>query len=136
MPDIKITIKNLPQIKAAFGKAPRLMTQELNKAIAKTVYSIQNKEGHEYKALGIRRITGGLINSIVRGSYLTNLRGEVGPNVTGSPGVDYALYVHSGTRFMRARPFLLNAVNQSEGEIDKFFQEAVQSVLDDIGRGV
>lgn len=134
MPDIKITIKNLPEIRAAFGKAPGLMVRGLNNAIQKSVFSIKSGEAMEYRNLGIRVITGGLMGSIQRGQYFSNLRGEVGPNVTGSPGVPYALYVHSGTKYMRARPFLLNAVKNSERKVNDFFKDAVQDVLDTIAK--
>lgn len=134
MAEINITIKNLPQIRAAFRKAPSLMTTELNKAIRKTVIEVQRKSFVEYKSLGIRVITRGLWRSMQSGTHFGNLRGEVGPNVTDSPGVSYAGYVHSGTRYMRARPFLLNAVNRSDKDIDKYFTEAVDNVLNQIGR--
>lgn len=133
---ISITIKNLPEIKRAFGLAPALMVKELNKGIGETTIMIQGLEKLHYKALGIRVITHGLIDSITRGRYQRNLYGEVGPNVTGSPGVNYALYVHSGTRFMTGRPFLENAVNDSEQEVDKIFTKAVDNVLSDIGKMV
>ena len=136
MPDIAIKITNLPEIKRAFGKAPEAMTKELNVAIGKVLLTIQGKEILQYRSLGIRVITGGLINSIRRGLFQANLIGEVGPNVTNSPGVDYAGYVHSGTRYMAARPFLLNAVTDSAPEIEVFFRGAVQKVLDDIGKSV
>lgn len=109
------------------------MVQELNTAIKETLLNIKGKEILEYRSLGIRVITGGLITSIQRGLYQTNLKGEVGPNVTGSPGVNYALYVHSGTRYMNARPFLLNAVKSTQSSTDKFFINAVQRVLNQIG---
>lgn len=133
MATVNITISNLSQIKAAFNKAPELMTKELNTAIKKTVLTIQGKESLEYRSLGIKVITGGLINSIRRGAFYGNLRGEVGPNVTGSPGVDYATYVHEGTKYMKGRPFLLNAVRSSNIETDRSFSESVQKVLDQIG---
>lgn len=136
MPDIQIRITNLPEIKAAFNKAPSLITKELNDAIKKTVLNIQGKESLQYRDLGIKVITGGLINSIRRGLYFSNLKGEVGPNVTGSPGVDYAIYVHSGTRYMNARPFLLNAVNDANKDTDGYFTKAVQNTLDSIARSV
>lgn len=134
MSTIKIEIKNLPQIRAAFNKAPALMKSNLNKAIRKTVINIQGKESIEYKGLGIRVITGGLINSVRRGVWYGDLKAEVGPNVQGSPGVPYAAFVHSGTRFMKARPFLLQAVNTTSHETDKFFTEAVDSTLNTIGK--
>ncbi len=136
MPDISIKITNLPQIKAAFGRAPDLMAAELNKAIAKTVFRIKKSEFSQYKQLGIRVITSGLWTSLERGQYFSNLRGEVGANVTGSPGVNYALFVHSGTRFMKARPFLENAVDENAAPTENDFKDAVQNVLDKIGSQV
>lgn len=136
MADIAIKITNMAEIRAAFNKAPQLMVNELNTAIKKTLLNIQGKESLEYRSLGIRVITGGLIGSIRRGIYFSNLKGEVGPNVTGSPGVNYAGYVHSGTRYMKARPYLLNAVNHAELDTEKYFKTAVQNVLDNIGSQV
>lgn len=136
MPNISITITNMVQIRSAFSKAPRVMVDNLNAAIKKTVLTIKRGEVEEYRSLGINVITGGLIGSIQRGQYFTNLRGEVGPNVTGSPGVRYALYVHSGTRSMRPRPFLLNAVQATSNNIGGYFKKAVQDTLDGIGKEV
>lgn len=134
MPDIQIKITNIAEIRAAFRKSPELMVRELNKAITKTLLKVKGSEILEYRALGIRVITGGLITSIQRGIYQSNLRGEVGPNVTGSPGVDYAVYVHSGTRYMAARPFLLNAVKDDTQNIEGYFKTAVENVLSAIGK--
>lgn len=136
MPNITVKITNLPQIKAAFAKAPSLMAKNLNAAIAKTVFDIKRGEFEEYKALGIRVITSGLWASIERGQYLKNLYGEVGPNVTGSPGVPYAGFVHSGTYKMKARPFLYNAVQNKQRSVDDYFKKAVQDTLDSIARDV
>lgn len=136
MPDVQITITNLPQIKAAFSKAPTDMIKELNKAIGLTILDIKRQEVIEYKNYGIQVITGGLINSIQRGYYQTDLRGEVGPNVTGSPGVDYAGYVEGGTNKMQARPFLHAAISDVDERKDEYFKNAVQNVLDSIGEFV
>jgi HK97 gp10 family phage protein len=132
---ITIKIANLPAIQRAFGQAPKEMTANLNEAIKKSVFEIQSGEVDQYKSLGIRVITGGLIGSIERGTYFSNLKGEVGPNVTGSPGVDYALYVHEGTSKMASRPFLLNAVQDKDKKVQKYFVDAVQKTLDDVARG-
>lgn len=131
---VDIRIKNLPQIKAAFKKAPVLMKRNLNTAIRKTVINIQGKESLEYKSLGIRVITGGLINSIRRGVWYGDLKAEVGPNVQGSPGVDYAYWVHEGTSKMSSRPYLLRAVNSGERDTDRFMTEAVDKTLNEIGK--
>lgn len=136
MSTVNITIKNLPEIKSAFRKSPKLMVKYLDRAIAKSLLTVKRHEALEYRSLGIRVITGGLIDSIQRGTYQRSLYGEVGPNVMGSPGVDYAGYVHDGTRYMRSRPYLLEAVGDSQKDINEFFTDAVDNVLSDIARSV
>lgn len=131
---IDIQINNLPQIQAAFRQAPTLMRRNLNTAIKKVTIGIQGEESLEYKRYGIHVITGGLINSIRRGLWLGDLKAEAGPNVQGSPGVGYAGYVHDGTRFMSARPWLLQSVQNKQGDTDKYFVEAVDQTLNEIGK--
>ncbi len=103
--------------------------------------AIKDDEESEYANLGIGVRTGRLLMSIRTGlDYRTgSLFGEVGPNTTNYPGYDttsrgqhYAIFVHEGTRFMRARPFLANAVKSAQPEIDRLFKEAAQNTLDRI----
>lgn len=119
MAEINITIKNLPQIKAAFGKSPMVMLRNLNIAIEGAVKSIEARSRS-----GTPIDTGRL-----RASHYTsfsNLKGEVGTDTS------YDIFVHEGTRFMRARPYLRNAVNASQVTTDQWFTKAVQKTLDQI----
>ena len=52
------------------------------------------------------------------------------------PTVNYATFIHDGTRFMKARPFLKDGAEASLDQIDEFFTDATQSALDKIGRMV
>lgn len=144
---IRISIKNLPQIKAAFRKAPDLMTEELSQAIRKTVMYIRGR------AVSNAPVKTGRL----RASAYTNFKplyGEIGFNAS------YAAAVHDGSKahIIRARggglywkgaahpmkqvnhpgyrgnPFLKLAVEESETVTDKFMTEAVQNVLDKIGK--
>ena len=121
MPSISIKITNLPQIKAAFSAAPAKMTRGLNTAIQKTVFAI---EGDSMRNTPV--LTGRLRAS--HRTLFSNLRGEVGPHT------NYAIFVHQGTRYMKARPFLFNAVKSNEVTVQKFFTDGMQKVLDDIAR--
>lgn len=122
MPEpISITISNLPQIQAAFAKAPRLMAQQLNRAIAKTLFNIQRKSMYRTPV-----DTGRLRAST--SVQLYNLKGEVGTHT------EYDVYVHDGTRYMRARPYLTQAVDAADPQTQKFFTDAVDAVLSEIGR--
>lgn len=119
MADIKINIINIEAIKRAFALSPRLMTIELNRAIQSTVFTIGRKS----------RQNAPVDTGRLRASHYERfepLRGEVGTNV------DYDIFVHEGTRFMQARPYLARAVDSSSFAIDGFFTDAVQNVLNKI----
>lgn len=123
MAEYRIEIKNLRQIKDAFGKAPKRMTKALNEAIQKSIFTIERQSK---------------INTPVRTGFLrashqsifSNLRGETGPTAS------YSVFVHEGTRFMRPRPFLMEAVKTSDRQVQDFFKQAVQDTLNDIARDV
>lgn len=119
--NINITITNLPQIRAAFNKAPALMTAELNIAIPKAVLNIQRK------SMINTPVDTGRLRASTRSKF-DNLRGEVGTNT------NYDIFVHNGTRFMPARPYLADAVTNSNAETERFFTQAVDNVLNKIGK--
>lgn len=124
MPEaISIKITNAAQIQRAYAKAPALMTKNLSVAIKTAVFLIQGRS---------------MINTPVktgrlRGSTYTKfepLRGEVGTNT------NYDRFVHDGTRFMKGRPYLADAVASSNDEVNELFTKATQDVLNDIGKSL
>jgi HK97 gp10 family phage protein len=120
MPTINVKIKNLSQIKSAFKQSPRLMAQELTIAIEKSIFTIKRDS-----MLNTPVLTGRLRAS----TYTTMgyLQGAVGTNT------NYDVYVHEGTKYMASRPYLRNAVESNDKNIQKFFTEAVDKVLNKIG---
>lgn len=119
--EISITIKNLPQIKAAFNKAPSAMKRELNTAIKKSIFVITADSMRNTPVL-----TGRL-----RASHTTmfdDLKGSVFTNT------NYAVFVHEGTKFMKARPFMREAVEKDNRQVQEFFTKAVDNVLSQIGK--
>lgn len=119
--DIQIRIKNLPQIKRAFGMAPSLMRRNFNQAIRQSILMIERNS----------RILTPVDTGRLRASHRSIFRdmyGEVGTHT------HYDLFVHEGTRYMRSRPYLRNAVAKADPQIQLFFQKAAQSTLDTIGK--
>lgn len=101
--------------------SPRVMAQELNTAIRQAVLMIGRQS----------RINTPVDTGRLRASTyekFSNLKGEVGTST------EYDLYVHEGTRFMRARPYLRNAVESSNQMVQGYFNQAVSRTLDKIGR--
>jgi len=123
MPNINISIKNLPQIKAAFNKAPALMTRNLSIAVRKTVLNVSRQS----------MINTPVLTGRLRASTYTKfdiLKGEVGTNT------NYDVYIHDGTKYIAARPYLYDAVEEESHNTDLFFTEAVQETLNEIGNAV
>ncbi len=116
---INVTITNLPQIKAAFAKSPTKMASELNIAIRKAALKIQSTSMQNTPVL-----TGRLRAS--HQSIFSHSKAIIQPNT------DYAFFVHDGTRHMKARPFLYNAVETEEDTVQRYFNVAVQNTLDEI----
>lgn len=127
MPNVNVRITNLPQIRAAFRRAPGLTTKELNVAIKQSILAIAGTSA-ENTPVDTGRLRASHFDSGAQ--IFRNLYGEVGPKAF------YGIFVHQGTRFMQGRPFLFNSVKSNDAKVQKFFRDAVQRVLDQIGRGI
>lgn len=120
-PAIAIEIVNVKQIQAAYAKAPAQMVKSLSVAIKTAVFLIQR-----FSMQNTPVLTGRLRASHY--SRFEPLKGEVGTRV------NYDRFVHDGTKFIPARPYLATAVADSQGPIGDLFTSAVDSVLDRIGK--
>lgn len=119
--DLQIKIKNLSQIKAAFNAAPGLMRTNLGKAIAVSTLRVGRQS----------RINTPVDTGRLRASTrekVTLTQGIVSTNV------NYDIFVHEGTRYMKGRPFLRNALESNEPFIQQAFKKAVDDTLNGIGR--
>lgn len=123
MANINITIKNLPEIRAAFKKAPGAMTRELNVAIKKSVLTIQSDSMRNTPVLtGRLRASHRTLFSDLKGSVFTD--------------TNYDIFVHDGTRYMKARPYMKDAVQSDEQKVQEYMTKAVDNVLSEIARSV
>lgn len=119
--EVQVRITNLPEIRAAFKMAPQLTAKKMTEAIEKSAFLIERES----------KVRTPVDTGFLRASHRTTFAPL---QATIEPTADYAIYVHQGTRYMRGRPFLFNAVRYTEGSIERFFVDAVQDVLDDIAR--
>lgn len=122
--NVNVEIKNMAQIKSAFRQAPYLMTKNLSKAIKASIFDVQRA------SMKITPVKTGFL----RGSHRTGMTSPLSGYV--EPTASYAFFVHEGTRFMRGRPFLADALETEDGFIEAEFEKAVQDTLDSIGRKV
>lgn len=122
---VNIRIKNLPQIRHAFGQAPRLMGEKFREALTKSAILVQSRS----------MIHTPVLTGRLRASHTFGVSGSgLGMKATVEPTANYAVFVHEGTKFMRGRPFLKQGADESVRDIDDFFTKAAQEALDKIGR--
>lgn len=127
MANIKIEIKNIAEIRRAFGKAPRLMNEAFKDALQKSALQVQRES----------MIRTPVLTGRLRSSHENSISGSgLQMSATVAPTANYGMFVHEGTRFMKGRPFLKEGAEASINEIGDYFTQAVQDVFDKIGREV
>jgi len=122
--EIKIEIKNLPQVQAALRQSPQIVSKHINEAIKQSLLiDIWNK------TKDLTPVDTGYL----RGHWehtMSNLRGELWPIA------EYAIYVEM--REVRHRVgtshFLKKSVDQSSDSINKRFQEGLKNALGEIAQ--
>ena len=85
------------------------------------------------------RLTGNLQRSILHkidGAAIPKFAhvGMLGGGPVGKHGQRYGVYVHEGTKRMRARPFLRNALSAMAGRVQGYFDAAARSIESAWGR--
>jgi HK97 gp10 family phage protein len=150
MVSIVVKIEGLDAFRSAVNRAPQKTADELSKAVYKSIETIKTQAVREAPAnKGIS--TGNTLKQNIRARLISKLKGEI---VADRP---YALYVHQGTRphiivpvnkrvlankrtgeffgtlvhhpGTRANPFFERAIRNSTRQIESFFSQALQNVL-------
>lgn len=111
MADVKIT-SNIKQIAKKLGTTPRKISIGLTRAIRASAFLVQAK------ARKISPVDTGLMRRSIEPT-IHLLQATIAPNVV------YAVYVHEGTRFMQARPFMRDAKRQSLTRIRQQFRNEI-----------
>lgn len=127
---LKIEIKNIRQIRKAFGKAPQIMGKELRLGIEKATRLINAyAKASVYSGYVIRR------TGYLRASHETRFEG-LGLRFSGiiEPRANYAMFLHEGTRYIRPRPWLKDALDKKTSDIDSILTQHTQKALDRIGK--
>jgi HK97 gp10 family phage protein len=120
---MSIKIKNLKKIQYAMMQSPRITAKYMQEAIERSIEQVVDATVPitPYK-------TGRLRTSIGEGKTFGLLWGKI------TPKVHYAIYVHEGTRYMRARPFLKRGAEKAQSQIQKNFEFLLDKALKEIAR--
>lgn len=119
--NVNISIKNISAIKSALKAYPKEMARNLSIAIrqAGVLFHARAMTNSPF-ATGFLRSTHELV--------LSPTKAEI------TPTANYAGFVHGGTRFMSARPWLKWTKDETERDIQDLFEKAVRDTLDNTAR--
>lgn len=120
---ISVTVKGMDRLLRAMNRAPSVIQSSANEAIRESIYAIQRGTTPltPYK-------TGALRRSLGLGISFGHLYGRI------SPTVEYAYYVHEGTRYMVGRPYLEQGWDASKAEVEKIFNDTYVEAMTKITR--
>jgi len=123
MAEFKIEIKGLDELQAQFRKSPQIVGRRLNQAINKATVILTN----HLKTGGIVPIRTGLLKQSIR-PVISHLKSTIAPHT------NYAIYVHEGTRFMEAQPFLKTAIDDKKKDVQRQFNNAARQITNDLAK--
>jgi len=126
-----LRIKNAAELRAAFGAAPGLMSRKMRIALYKAGLVVMRESMSRTPVRTGRLKTSHFLTGSggVKVSGMgKKMQAEVGPNT------DYAGFVHNGTRFQRAQPFLKKGADAAENKVNRIIKDDLQDVLNNIAR--
>ena len=113
---ISVTIEGLKEYQDKLKEMPFALRRGLADAIKKSALLVE----------GQGKINAPVDTGRLRASILT----EIEPlRATVSPTVSYAVFVHEGTRYIRSRPFMYDAVQQTKDEINDIFISEIKKSI-------
>jgi len=114
---MKINItSNIPIVSKKLMAKPALINSALKRAIRKSALLVER-----YSKMRSPVDTGRL-----RSSIRTRIDNFV---ATVNPTVDYAVFIHDGTKYMKARPFMTQGVEDATTEIRSVFNREIKGIL-------
>ncbi len=119
--EYSIKIKGLDKFRKALSQYPSIAKGYFAEAIAK---STLKAEGTIKKRTPVDT---GLLRGTIYG-VSSPAEGKV------VPMQNYAMYVHEGTRYQRSQPFLVEGLSDAQGDIQRYFNEALEKTLKEVAR--
>ncbi len=121
--DIKISIgaESLEKVRDAFRKFPDIIAPFLRNASQTAAFAIE-REAKILSPVDTGRLRASIATSL--GIANKGIQSVVQTNV------NYAVYVHEGTRFMKGRPFMQQGVDASKPVISFAYEDQIRKALE------
>lgn len=120
---VNIRVENLDKIRDAFARFPEIIGPFLRDASMRTALLLEGAS-KKFSPVDTGRLRASIATSLgVMDKGLTSIV---------STNVYYAVFVHEGTKYIKKNRFMQKAVDQSESEIGKIYQDQINKGLEQI----
>ena|SRR3989304_3626310 len=125
MATVQVQFKGLEKLQNIAKKYPAIAERHVRKAIHVALIDVWNEEKQEAPVR-----TGHL-----RARWDT-IVGRKGDKLIGTlrSNTSYAIFVHEGTRYQRANPFLIRSAKNAKERVNKDFEEAIGDILNEVAK--
>jgi HK97 gp10 family phage protein len=123
MSDIKIEIKGLDEFRKMLSLSPIIARKELNTAIRTSILIMLRY----LKTSTLVPVRTGLLKQSIRSSF-SDLKGTLAPHT------NYAIFVHEGTRYQKAQPFLKETIDDKMQNIQHEFDSAASRIVKQLAK--
>lgn len=119
--DVKLEIKGLKELQAAFAKAPAIVEPILQRSIDAAQFTLQK---HTLKDDPVPWRTGNLLQSFR--FFKARLQGRW------MPTAHYAVYVHEPRANYSGNPYMEGIVGKAQNDVDKLFDKALDKIVEEL----
>lgn len=118
-----VTVEGLKEIVSGLHSMKGRMAQTLSEGMREAAFLVEAAGKKQITTGSNRAIKTGYLRSSIAVQSIMPLRATV------VAAANYGIYVHEGTRFMRARPFLAAGLKDAVPEIERVFGKRVQTLM-------
>lgn len=123
MSAVTIKIEGLDRLIKKLGVASNDLQREIRLGVRESSFALERAAKKALTTGHTRAIKTGRLRSDTRVRSVTGFRATVFPTV------NYAIFIHEGTRFMRPRPFMRVAAKDVVKDVERIFDRRVKSLL-------
>jgi HK97 gp10 family phage protein len=121
---IDIKIEGLSELARKWNRLSSKVKQMTMDALMKSGYRVERAAKKETP------VDTGRLRASISVSSMLALRAE--PHVVISPHTNYAIYVHEGTRYMKARPFMTKGYEASRKQIQSDMRALLKNIASEM----
>lgn len=123
-PLVSVKISGLKELISGISDIKNKMASTLSEGMREAAFAVETAAKRQITSGRNRAIKTGFLRASIGVTSVLPFQAKV------QAGAFYGIYVHEGTRYMRARPFLSDGLKDAVPEIEKIFGRRVRTLIE------